>query len=242
MDIVYLVKHSPENDSEELRYSLRSLKNIPHNNVVIVGEKPDWITNVTFIPVAQVKTKKENVRESMHTAAKSELITDEFILMNDDFFFMKPISSMPNLNFGPMKEVIEHYQVRYPEGSGYMDIMISQYELLLKLGVVNPISYELHVPMVINKQDMNGLSNYFTDNIAYQFRSLYGNLCTVGGETIPDVKVFINQQHNNPEYVKNPRSYLENQNFLSATGGSFKHELVGDFVKQKFPEKSEYEL
>ena len=64
MDIVYLIKVDPENDSEELRYSLRSLKNIPHQKVILVGEKPEWVTNVEFIPVAQTKTKHQSYARS----------------------------------------------------------------------------------------------------------------------------------------------------------------------------------
>lgn len=242
MDIVYLVKNDDENDSEELRYSLRSLKNIPHNKVFIVGEKPNWATNVTYLPVLQNETKNVNVSKNLHTAAQSELISDNFILMNDDFFFMKQIDSMPNVNFGPAVEVIEQYRKRYPKGSGYIDSMIAQHNQLNELGIHNSKSYELHVPMVI---DRNNLKELFSENNRtprYQFRTFYGNYYNVGGETIPDVKVFLNQEQNSPEYIKNPLAYLENQTFLSATGGSFKRGLVGEFVRKKFQEKSDYEF
>ena len=40
-DVVYCVKDDPDN--EELRYSLRSLKNLPHQKVWIYGGGPKWL-------------------------------------------------------------------------------------------------------------------------------------------------------------------------------------------------------
>ena len=241
MDIVYLVKNDLENNSEELRYSLRSLKNIPHDKVIIVGEKPDWATNVTFISVAQDKAKNENVKKNLQTAVASELVSDNFILMNDDFFFMKEMSAMPNLNFGLMKNIIEQYDARYPDGSDYIRNMKKLYEVLMETGINEPISYELHTPMVLNKQKVQKLYAEATQSL-YQFRSFYGNHYSLGGETVPDVKVFLHEQHNDSNFVAQPEAYLENQAFLSVTGGSFKRGLAGEFIRSKFTEKSIYEL
>lgn len=241
MDIVYLVKVDPANNSEELRYSLRSLKNIPHNKVFIVGEKPDWATNVEFIPVPQINTKHINVAINMRTAVESELVSDDFILMNDDFFFMKNIPEMPNLNFGLMSDVIAGYHRRYSEVTPYIETMISLYETLIEKGFENPISYELHIPMVLNKQNVLTLWQEVTGRL-YQFRTYYGNYFNIGGTAAADVKLFIDDEHNPAEYVADPNLYLESQTFLSVTGGSFKRGLPGEFVRAQFPDKSPYEL
>lgn len=241
MDIVYLVKTDPENDSEELRYSLRSLKNVPHDKVVLVGEKPDWATNVTFIPVPQVYTKPVNVGMNMRAAVASELISEEFILMNDDFFFMKPITQMPTLNFGFMKDVLELYRRRYPQGSAYMESMEALYNLLRSKGVEQPVSYELHLPMVFSKSKIQLMWDTVKGPL-YQFRTYYGNHYMVVGQSVSDVKVFLGSEHNDPAYETNPQAYLEAQTFLSATGGSFKRGLPGDFIRAQFQDKSVYEL
>lgn len=241
MDIVYLVKNNPENNSEELRYSLRSLKNIPHNKVIIAGEKPDWATNVTYLPVPQTGTKGENVSANFAAAIASELVSDDFLLMNDDFFIMKKIPEMPNINFGRMVDVITKYDQRYPEGTEYIQKMKSLHVKLVSLGFEDPICYELHTPMIFNKQRVKRFFNEVEEPL-YQLRSFYGNFFQIGGEAVPDVKVFLKPQHNNPEYNQNPEKYLEEQVFLSVTGGSFKRGLPGDFVRSKFTEKSEYEV
>jgi len=241
MDFVYTFKEDHENDSEELRYSLRSLANIPHGRVFIVGEKPQWAQNVIHIPVAQDKSKNENVGLNIRTAVTSQAISDDFVLMNDDFFFMKPFDSLPVWHFGDMKHVIEHYERRYQEETAYISNMRHSYSLLQKLGIQQPISYELHAPMIINKHKAREMLDQFQNRRMYQFRSLYGNLYAVGGEETADFKVFLDPVHNSPAYNLQPISYLEQQAFLSATGGSFKRGDVGKFIRHTFSEKCTYE-
>jgi hypothetical protein len=241
MDIVYLLKNNPENNSEELRYSLRSLKNIPHNKVVIVGEKPDWVTNVTYIPVAQSGTKNVNVANNLRAAVTSDLVANDFLLMNDDFFFMKKISEMPNLNLGLLKDVIQTYDKRYPEGSDYIRQMKNVYRVLIEAGHKQPLSYELHMPMILNKQKATSLFEEVATPI-HQFRTYYGNYVRLGGVAVPDVKIFLEPKHNDEAYTNNAISYLDNLTFLSVTGGSFNRGTPGDFVKSKLHNKSIYEL
>ena len=241
MDIVYLVKVNTKSNGNDLRYSLRSLKNIPHNNVVIVGEKPDWITNVTYIPVEQTGIKKANIENNLKAAIQSDLVSDDFVLMNDDFYIMKPITEIPNYNFGPMADVIAMYDRRYPDGSDYMDTMKAQYRDLLADGYEQPLSYELHIPMMMNKLKAQAFFAAVNKPV-YQFRSYYSNYVHAGGITVPDVKVFLEPRHNDPAYNADPATYLENQTFLSVTGGSFRDSIAGTFLKSKFEEKSIYEL
>lgn len=241
MDIVYMLKVDPENDTEELRYSLRSLRNIPHGRVFIVGEKPEWVNNITHIPVTQNLTKGENVAKNMRAAAESPEISEDFILMNDDFFFMKKLDALPAMNFGRMADVIDMYDRRYPEGSDYISNMKNLYALLKEMGYANPISYELHAPMVFNKQK---LLRMFTDTKGrfYQARSYYGNLYgDAPGKTVADVKVFLDPVQNDPAYNNDPRGYLDRQVLLSATGGAFKKGYVGQYIRSALSDKSIYE-
>ena len=83
MDVVYIFKEDAENNSEDLRYSLRSLRNLPHNKVFIAGDKPAWATNIRHIPVAQTKTKGENWSMNLSATVKSLEVSDNFLMMND---------------------------------------------------------------------------------------------------------------------------------------------------------------
>ena len=48
MDIVYVVR--PGDENEALRYSLRSLANIPHRTVWIAGYRPKWCYGIVYVP------------------------------------------------------------------------------------------------------------------------------------------------------------------------------------------------
>ncbi|MEJ0072530.1 MAG: hypothetical protein WDN27_00310 [Candidatus Saccharibacteria bacterium] len=241
MDVVYLFKESEEHDSAELRYSLRSLKNVDHDKVFIVGEKPVWATNVEYIPVAQTGTKGKNVARNLSVAVGTEAISEDFIMMNDDFFFMKPQSFTGNLHWGPLRDIIARYGVRYEEDTDYTRNMKQTLELLVSLGFDDPLCYELHVPMILNKTNMRRMRQEVSGPI-YQFRSFYGNYFNVGGVQIEDVKIFLDPRHNDPRYEEDPAGYLSAQTLLSATGGSFARGLVGTYVRQRFSEKSPYEI
>lgn len=241
MDIVYVVKEDLKNDSEALRYSLRSLKNLPHDKVVIAGEKPSWVRNVLYLPVPQAKAKHENWRANLLAAAQHPDVSEDFVLMNDDFFIMKPIPEIPNYNFGSLKNVLQHYRDRYEETSTYMQHMECMYHKLLNMGFKDPISYELHTPMTMNKQKVMALSDHMAWPDCSQFRSLYGNIHHVGGKTVKDVKVFLDPTHNDAEYSFDSSRYLDKQTFLSATGMAYGRGLVGEHVRRTFADKCEYE-
>lgn len=243
MDIVYVNKNNLENNSEELQLSLRSIKNLPHDKVYIVGEVPEWAKNVIHVDVPQNTNKQDNVRRNLETAIKHADISDDFILMNDDFFVMKPVTvSELDVNMGYMKDVIAKYDQRYPEGTEYIASMKKLFEMLINKGYENPISFELHVPMIINRKRAQDFLKYLNGDRMYQFRSYYGNFAGLSGQTINDVKVFIDNVHNDDDYIRHPEQYLQSQKLLSATGGSFSKSIVGPFIRNIFTVKSEYEV
>jgi len=229
MDIVYFVREG--DDNEELRYSLRSLVNIPHGTVHIVGYKPCWVKNVNYIEVPQSGTKNTNTTNNLKVASESEEISDNFILMNDDFFIMKPIDKIPNLNRGYIVDVAEYYQ---QFNSPYFKGMVQTHNYILELGYPSPLSYELHVPMVMNKDNVQKmLEQYYFDapevGVLHK-RSLYGNMFSYGGETIKDVKVY-----------EEDGEFDENSTFLSTQDNIWQNSNVGKFIRSKFTEKSQYE-
>ena len=60
MDIVYVIKDC--SFCEELTYSLRSLVNVPHDNVIIIGGLPKNIdeNKIVHIPFIQKGSKYQN--------------------------------------------------------------------------------------------------------------------------------------------------------------------------------------
>jgi len=234
MDIVYLVKNCVTND--ELTYSLRSLVNLPHDKVFLVGGCPTNLNKQTIIhiPTVQGPDKFANTRNNIQLVCKDSRLSDDFILMNDDFFILKPIKDIEELNLcrGRIDQVIDEYIKRYNNITNDYLTGMKQTNIFLKdLGYERPLSYELHTPMVMNKQKVLEIFNLpFIDSIrTIHWRSVYGNLYLKNSQIINDVKVI-----NNYDYE------LGTDKFLSTEDNSFNR--VKPQLKYLFPNRSPYEL
>lgn len=231
MDVVYLVKRG--NQNEELRYSLRSLINIPHGNVFIAGYTPNWATRVISIPTVQNRSKYENSTGNMMAACMDGRVSQDFILMNDDFFIMQPMNQIPMVHRGPLDDIIRLYKAKglappYLEG-------MQKTRQLLRLTTQRVLySYEMHIPMVFNKHAFLHVVRLPRQNHmeirALHKRTLYGNYMGSQGEEREDVKVndYITRWNGEP--------------FLSTNDKTFAHAPIGEDIRARFPNKSPYEL
>src|SRR5688572_14976620 len=101
MDIVFPIRASGRTD--ELRYSLRSLVNLPHDRVWIAGHRPEWVSKeVGHIAVHQLggTTKYERSLANLLAACSHPEVSDEFVRFDDDFFVMVPMDRVPLLHQG----------------------------------------------------------------------------------------------------------------------------------------------
>lgn len=224
MDCVYVCRPG---DNEELRYSIRSVvKNLPYDNLWLIGYKPSWYTG-NFISVPNTTTKFENIRLAIKTAAENDKISDDFILMNDDFFVIKHVQYVENLHGGLLIDKINRY--RSMLGSGrYITLLENTHKFLTKSGIKNPIDYDIHTPMVFNKDKLLQIINrrHFP-------RSLYGNIFNIGGTLTKDVKVY--SENSLLRYEINSDSP-----YISTQDDSF-DSLYNSLLKEMFPIPSKYE-
>lgn len=222
MDIVIPVRAG--DDNEELRYAIRSFEeNLPHRRIVIAGHKPSWLHNVLHIPTRQRTSKYRNATGNIVAACRHPDVSDDFILANDDFFVMHPVQYIPAVHRGLIEDVERYYAARVRENR-YLQGMRATRRHLVKLGVVNPLSYELHVPMVINKRKFLEIFRVGLHN-----RTLYGNLAGIGGERLRDPKV-----------IAAGAGFSKHARFLSTMDSSWRGH-IGDYVKAQFPKPSSYE-
>lgn len=247
MDIAYVFKNDPENGSQELRYSLRSLANLPHSQVFIAGEKPEWLANVTYLELFQepytdnYEVKHLNVGRNIMALCNQSELSDDFVLMNDDFFIMQQMDEIPTRHWGSLDDVIAYYDVRYPSGNIYLAAMKRTRSELQKRGMTDLKSYELHVPFKVNKQKFLDLMEEFHEifwegeTCLSQWRTIYGNYYKIGGNFMDDVKVFKEAKNNNPNLA------IGESEFLSGTGWAFAQMDFGNYVRKQFSLKSPYE-
>jgi len=228
MDIVYVYKESSRNKSEELRYSMRSLENLRHDQVWLVGDKPPWAKNVNFINVYQGGSSWNNVHQNIRRVCRYVTLSDEFIFFNDDFYVMKKFDEMPTLHGGPLNSLRalyregenHHYAKRVRATSNYLG--------------PEALNYDIHVPMVLNKHKIHKALDHSQDKL---FRSVYGNKYKIGGDYYKDTKVR-SKRHPAPaatheEIVSSP--------FISSSNTSFSESFVGEFIRDQFHRKSNYE-
>jgi hypothetical protein len=231
-DVVYVVKHLDHNP--ELRWSLRTLANLPHDRVWIAGYRPSWVSpDVGCVSVAKGIDKYRSSTANLIAACAHPEVADDFYLFNDDFFVMEPADAIPALHRGPLSEV-ESYYDRIGSTSYLGGLRETAAFMTEALGLDDLLSYELHVPLPVDKDRMAEaltLPTRFGRPIrALHKRTLYGNFHAIGGDRAADVKVF----------GRANRSYRELP-LLSTADNTFQHGEVGRYIRKRFPEKSPYE-
>lgn len=220
-DIVYVVRPGP---NEELRYSLRSLSNLPHGRVWIFGAAPSWVTGVEVVTV--------NKRPGGHGAAKANLkaacqhpdVSETFIYFNDDFFVMQPHDSLPVMHRGLVAEVIDSKKMV----NSYTRASRQTLELLKKQGIAQPLMYDLHAPLTVTKAGMLEALT-LCPSVMYQERTLFGNLNAVGGEKRRNYK------------AGRTHTGWKSWPFLSTNDSTFTSLPVGKHIRSAFPDPSPYE-
>jgi len=238
-DIVYVVGTGSVWQNNELRYSLRSLQHIPHRNVVIVGELPEWCQNVIHIPIpdgyANVHGGKyKNVMRKTIAACEDARVSDSFVLMNDDFFFLEDCTAIKPYINGSLDEQIEHYGSNNRNQYGNA---LRRTKRILKLkGIQEPVSYAVHYPIVYNKQKFLEMTEMFDwlEKPA-SWRTIYGNLFFENPVWRIDPKV------NNEDQLQEFLTEQGTWNFLSTSDQVVLIPAFQNWIKERFPNKSHYE-
>ncbi len=229
MDFVYICK---EGVNEELKYSIRSVvESFPESNIWVVGGKPDWYTG-NYIQVNQVHIKYKNAVENLKMACSSPQISDKFILMNDDFYIIEKINNIDTFHGGYLLNKINLYQ-KLNGNSNYTRKLSATYKKLKGMGINDPLDYELHVPMIMEKER---LQEVLDSNGQFLWRSMYGNIFNVGGSEMKDVKVYTK----GPLVFKSYNLNIDDHTYLSSSDSSF-DVIWNKILKVKFKQKTKFE-
>lgn len=225
MDVVYVVGEH----TEELRYSLRSLRNVEHDRVWIVGSRPAWATDVGIIEVGDQWEKARNITDKLYAAASHPDVSDPFAYFNDDFFALAP-AEIPNRHRGKV-------DVKRPRGHHNQRLSLKEsrlwtfWHLRETWGIDPVISYDLvHTPMMIDKAGLVAAvdASRRVKLLAPQVRSLYGNLQGVGGEEGPNAK------------LGHAKDTVGNRVWVSTNVISWNGK-AGEEIRALFPDPSPYE-
>lgn len=224
-DVLYLVRPGDQND--ELRWSLRSVDaNLPHAQVHIAGYTPSWVRNVNSIDVPAGPHKYRNTNANLR--AGLDHVSKWFYLFNDDFHCMRYGATPPEAHRGPFTAIVKHGV----GSSDYINILRRTARHLQHAhGIQEPMCYELHIPMLINRDLMRDILDNTPSaelDAGIGKRSLYGNLAGLNNTAVQmaDVRPFPEQAWDQP--------------FISTIDRNWPAQL-GDYVRARFPNPGAYE-
>jgi hypothetical protein len=212
VNVVYYVR--PGRHNEPLRYSLRSLVNLPHDAVWVVGHRPEWVTGVEHIDMRPVGNAQSNAIALLRAAC--EALPGRFVVMNDDFYVMAP-TTIPSWHDGPLVQRVANARGAYGN------------HLRAALGRLAPgaLAWTLHIPLIVESERLADILATLDGKVPPEWRTMYGNLTGATGEEHADVKV---RRRSDP---------VPAGPFLSSSPSSFGALLP--LLRERFPGPSEYE-
>ena len=222
MDLVYILGTGTTWQNNEIRYSLRSVeKNVSDlGNVFVVGEFPEWLQNIIYIPAADPYGQKwRNAYHKISEACRDERLSEEFLLMNDDFFIFKEITSenYPYYYKGSLPSFRKKNWGRF----------LAQKNMAMDYGVHRPFRYE--------KQKFLNLAKIEIWYDCFPLRSFYGNFYKVGGVRCKD---------KNLTPLSNEKVFdfnIKDRTDMGIFSVTAKNPTFRRWIDKKFPEKSRFE-
>lgn len=228
MDVVYPLGTGSLCKNQELKYSLRSLKFIKHGKIFIVGHRPGFLNHVIHVHFSERTHKKQfNVISKLLTVCKLDRLSDDFILMNDDFFFLKETEIKKYLYDSSIKS-LQNKTPRTQYGKALQNTI--EYLNNNHLPFNN---FEIHYPMVFNKHKFLELFSSLDLSRQINYRSIYGNYYRLEGY-VPhrDFKI-----HTIDAFDEN-----KDHEFISIADKIMVYDRFKNYLKNKFPDKGFYEL
>lgn len=225
MDIVYYIWDNSKNNFSELKYSLRSLKNIEHDNVYIIWFKPKWVKDVIHIPAKDWSDRLMNALNKLKLACETKEISNDFIMMHDDFYFIKPVKQIQIANKGTIKELLKEKEDKGQVGK-YTEAIKRTLELF-----PDWLDFSLHTPCVINKEKFLEMCDTYDMSNSYLVRTVYFNFLKKKWIKMNDVKIYIWEE----------QTIWKNQKYLSTDDNTLFQEPVRSLFVKIFHEESSYE-
>lgn len=190
MDIIFPLGVSSKWNDNELRYSLRSIQKhvTGYNNVWIIGQRPDFLTNVHHIPFEDVSQNKEaNICRKVLRACQESSLSDDFLFFNDDHFILQDFvaDQLPYYYKGDLISLANS-----PRRGIYYRAIRRTVRELQKRGF-DTKHFDTHTPIIYNKQKfVDVMSQYDWDvRIGLTVKSIYCNSLRIEGTKEPDRKI-----------------------------------------------------
>lgn len=207
----------------ELKYCLRGIeKFLPGASVLLIGEKPEWLTNVEHIPFESAKEmcfKEKNIFLKILEAKR------DFLFFNDDHFLLQPFSKETYHYSGTLVKQMAEY------GSNYN--WITLHNTIDIIGDAD--NYYRHGPIYCRYRILEALALFDWDKPwGYCVKSLYCHYAGIKGTEYPDLKIRWPKPLHEIKLLTTGRQYF-------STGNPAINEDMIAFLEETYPDKSHFE-
>lgn len=185
MDVLYVLGKGSKYNDAELRFSLRSMQKYLTgvDRVFLVGERPAFIKNVEYLPFRDSYSIADiNIYLKIKHACENG-ISDKFLFMNDDHFFLDYFDTEKFPNFA--EGTIDEYLKR--RGGALND-----YTRRVKRAAPGDSPFfDVHTPIVYEREKFLAMKYDMVNG--QTIKSLYGYTYKLEPTPFKDLKIFSQQ-------------------------------------------------
>ncbi|MBO7736059.1 MAG: hypothetical protein J6S67_26045 [Methanobrevibacter sp.] len=190
IDVLYIKGPCSQNYDEEMKYSLRSLEKYvsDYGRVFITGDRPLFVNKDKVVHTLEQDIGVPTINHwwKVRQTIKNTDISQRFVLMYDDIFFVKPtkLENYPAYHKGKLED--KTFEGFYRKSCGMAYYWLNEHGYETK-------DYELHIPFVYDRDKFLELDKIF-DKIKDKqdgmvVRSIYGNMFESDSPLRKDIKI-----------------------------------------------------
>lgn len=238
-DLVYPYRST--GDDEALRYSLRSVAANARGlfgRVWIVGDLPEWATDVGHIVTTPGASRQEDIRAKWTAAAGHPDVAATFLLMNDDFWLVRKVRRFEAFHMGPLDRYLAHLDRSGDAFRAWRRVVETTAEWMAEQGYPDTMVRQGHRPAMFDKARLADALAAYPAGRPLDVLGLY-DMCGAGGVGTRAGNAKINTTEH--FHAKTAPAVLDVQPWLSANDAAFSDGLIGGYVRALFPDPSPFE-
>jgi hypothetical protein len=196
----------------------------------LIGGCPPWAVNVHHVPFPDGSDKWKNISDKFKHACRMEEISETFIYTEDDYFILADTDLPAYVHEETLAKRVARYDGKRKRRTGWSAYLGNALDALQTAGVENPLSYDLHIPMLVDRKKV---PLHLDTGKPLTWRSMAGNHSDRPPVEAIDVKVSSSRRFETIRKSGFP--------FLSSSDHSFGKIGVQKYLASLFPEPCEYE-
>lgn len=234
IDVVYVLGNESKHNNNELKFSLRSLEKhcSGFNNIYLIGERPWWITGIKHYPHKDTQPKAISILNKIKYACKLQTLSDQFLFINDDHFFVKDldITEMEyQYNNSEREKILETRE----KTDGYRMLIENTNKV-----AINGNYFDIHKPIIYDKKKFLAMCKNYTFekySTGLLIKTMYCYFNKIKG--IESQDYIIREKLGESEI----REKLKDADIFSIHDPAVNKDLI-NFFESNYPNESNYEL